>query len=27
MPARGLCNQCTDEQLADAIAYMMDRSQ
>jgi len=23
MPPRGLCNRCTDEQLADAVAYMI----
>ena len=26
MPARGLCTQCTDEELADAIDYMVSRS-
>ena len=27
MPARGLCNQCTDEELASAIDYMITKSQ
>ena len=27
MPARGLCRSCSDEQLADAIDYMLSRSQ
>lgn len=26
MPARGLCSECTDEQLAAAIEYMIVRS-
>jgi cytochrome c5 len=25
MPARGLCRQCTDEELADAIDFMLPR--
>jgi cytochrome c5 len=27
MPARGLCNQCSDQELADAIDYMISKSQ
>jgi cytochrome c5 len=27
MPARGLCTQCTDEQLVDAIDFMISKSQ
>jgi len=27
MPARGLCSQCTDQELGDAIDYMISRSQ
>jgi cytochrome c5 len=26
MPARGLCRQCSDEELADAIDFMIQRS-
>jgi cytochrome c5 len=26
MPARGLCNHCSDEQLAQAIDFMIERS-
>ena len=26
MPARGLCTQCTDQELADAIDFMISRS-
>lgn len=24
MPAKGLCNDCSDQELADAVAYMVD---
>ena len=27
MPARGLCSQCSDEELANAIDYMISKSQ
>lgn len=27
MPARGLCRQCTDAELAEAIDFMIERSQ
>jgi cytochrome c5 len=27
MPARGLCNQCSDAELADAIDFMISKSQ
>ena len=26
MPARGMCRQCSDEELRDAISYMVERS-
>ncbi len=27
MPAKGLCMQCTDQELIDAVDYMVERSQ